>query len=108
MTSYPFVKWTAAFLADQVFTEDRALFGMAFKFLVDEGVVRNHGRRHPRGSTRSKAFRTGPVNCSQAHRAGLTTRVKFAARELKAVEFSTGVANRDHFCVRGRIVAARY
>ena len=43
MTSYPFVKWTAAFLADQVFTEDRALFGMAFKFLVDEGVVETMG-----------------------------------------------------------------
>src|SRR5271165_1534835 len=49
----------------------------------------------------------GPVDCTQAHGAGFAGSVEIAASKFEAAKPLAGLANRQHFSVRGGIVRGR-
>jgi hypothetical protein len=83
---------------------DGALLGGTSEFAVEEGVVEGGAGRVGAGVAVPDAIHAGPVDGREAHGAGLTTGIDFAAFERESGQGLAGGADGADFGVGGGIV----
>src|SRR5437016_2378117 len=104
----PLAKQFLGGLAGQLHHREGARGDVERDLLVDEIVVEADAGGVAPSTGVINSVEPRPVNRGETHRTGLTARVEDAAAQIETLQCATGIANRRHFRVRGRIEQARH